>query len=160
MKLPSRERKAIGNVCPYVRPFVPTLCFEPNDFVKLSFHAPAYTICPAICLLSICRPSGCTVASGVVGVVVVGVYNRSQMRNSKCTCLIFGVSIDLDPGYKCTEGIFDRSKFKVTRDISPTISGWLLVVRVWLMILACLGLKVKVLGKGPWLRLGLSTDSQ
>jgi len=24
--------------------------------------------------------------------------------------------------------IFDRSKFKVTRDISPTISGWLLVV--------------------------------
>ena len=23
---------------------------------------------------------------------------------------------------------FDRSKFKVTRDISPTISGWLLVI--------------------------------
>ena len=46
-----------------------------------------------------CRPSGCTVASGVVGVDVgVGVCIRSQMRTSKCTCLIFGVSIDLDPG--------------------------------------------------------------
>jgi len=40
-------------------------------------------------LLAICRPIGCTVASGVV----VGVCNRSQMRNSKCTCLTFGVSI-------------------------------------------------------------------
>jgi len=37
------------------------------------------------------------------------------------------VSIDLDTGQKCTKEIFDRSKFKVTRDISPTISGWLLV---------------------------------
>jgi len=47
--------------------------------------------------LAICRPSGCTVASGVVGVVVVVVVvcvcNRSVMRTSKCTCLIFG----LDP---------------------------------------------------------------
>ena len=43
-------------------------------------------------LLAICRPSGCTVASGVVG-VVVGICNRSQMRTSKCTCLIFGVSM-------------------------------------------------------------------
>jgi len=51
----------------------------------------------ATCLLAICRPSGCTVVSGVV-VVVVGVCNRSQMRTSKCTCLIFGVSIGLDPG--------------------------------------------------------------
>jgi len=36
----------------------------------------------------------------VVVVVVVsgGVCNRSHMRTSKCTCLIFGVSIDLDPG--------------------------------------------------------------
>ena len=51
-------------------------------------------------LLAICRPSGCTEASGVVGVVdvVVGVCNRSQMRTSKCTYSIFGVSIDLDPG--------------------------------------------------------------
>jgi len=51
-------------------------------------------------LLAICRPSGCTVASGVVGVVVVivGVCNRFQMRISKCTCLIFGVSVGLDPG--------------------------------------------------------------
>jgi len=57
-----------------------------------------------------CRPSGCTVAFSVVGVVVVvvvvvvvgggggGVCNRSQMRTFKCTCLIFGVSIGLDPG--------------------------------------------------------------
>jgi len=40
-------------------------------------------------LLAICRPSGCTVASGVVGVVVVvvggggGDCNRSQMRSNK-----------------------------------------------------------------------------
>jgi len=65
--------------------------------------------------LAICHPSGCTVASGVVGVVVVGVCNRSQMRTSKYACLIFGVSIGLDPGYKSTKGIFDRSQFKVTR---------------------------------------------
>jgi len=42
--------------------------------------------------------SGCTVVSGVVVVVVGGVCNRSHMRTSKCTCLIFGVSIGLDPG--------------------------------------------------------------
>jgi len=50
--------------------------------------------------LAICRPSGCTVASGIVGVgvVVVGVCNRSQMRTSKYTRLIFGVSIGIDPG--------------------------------------------------------------
>jgi len=34
-------------------------------------------------------PSGCTVVSGVVVVVGGGVCNRSQMRTSKCTCLIF-----------------------------------------------------------------------
>jgi len=44
--------------------------------------------------LAICRPSTCTGASGVVS---VGVCNRS-MRTSKCTCLIFSVSIGLDPG--------------------------------------------------------------
>jgi len=43
--------------------------------------------------LAICSPSGCTVASSIVGIC-----NRSQMRNSKCTGLIFGVSIGLDPG--------------------------------------------------------------
>jgi len=32
------------------------------------------------------------------GLVVVGVCNRSQMRTNKCTCVIFGVSIGLDPG--------------------------------------------------------------
>jgi len=53
----------------------------------------------AICLDYIAY-SDRTVASGVVVIVVVvgGVCNRSQMRTSKCTCLIFGVSIDLDPG--------------------------------------------------------------
>jgi len=75
--------------------------------------------------LSIRRPSGCTVASSVAGIVVV--CNCSQMRTSKCTCLIFGVSIGLDPCQKRTKGIFDGSKFKVTCNISPTISGWLLV---------------------------------
>ena len=40
------------------------------------------------------------------------------------------MSIALDPGSKGTKGIFDRSEFKVTRDISPTISGWLLVCAV------------------------------
>ena len=59
-------------------------------------------------LLAICRPSGCTVVSSDV----VGICNRSQMRTSECTCLIFGVSIGLDPGWKCTKGIFHRSKFK------------------------------------------------
>jgi len=56
--------------------------------------------CSVLVSLAICRPSGCTVASGVVGVgvVVVGACNCSQMRTSKCTCLIFGVSIGLDPG--------------------------------------------------------------
>jgi len=46
-------------------------------------------------LLSICRPSGCTVVSGVV---FVGVCNCSQMRTSKFTCIGFGVNIGLDPG--------------------------------------------------------------
>ena len=53
------------------------------------------------------------------------------MRTSKCKSYMFNFccecSLGLDPGYKCAKGIFDRSKFKVTRDISPTISGWLLV---------------------------------
>ena len=44
--------------------------------------------------LAICRPSGCTVVSGVV----VGVCNRSQMITSKCTCSIFGMSIGFDHG--------------------------------------------------------------
>jgi len=49
--------------------------------------------------LAIYRP-GCTVAPGVVVVVVVGVCNRFQTRTSKCTCLIFGVSIGLDPAWQ------------------------------------------------------------
>jgi len=48
--------------------------------------------------LAICRPSGCTVASGIVGIIVVGICNCSLMRTSKCTCLVFGVSTNLDPG--------------------------------------------------------------
>jgi len=77
------------------------------------------------------------VVSGVVGVVVVvvGVCNRSQMRTSKCTfnfwCKYRSRPI-LTPKIKRTKGIFDRSKFKVTRDISPTISGWLLVSSYYL----------------------------
>jgi len=43
--------------------------------------------------LAICHASGCTVAPGVI---VVSVCNCSQTRTSKCTCLIFGVSIGLD----------------------------------------------------------------
>ena len=64
-----------------------------------------------VCLTSlvICLycPSDHTVACGVVVVVigivvivvvvVVGVCNRSQMITSKCTCVIFGVSIGLGP---------------------------------------------------------------
>jgi len=44
--------------------------------------------------MAICRPSGYTVVSGIV----IGVCNLSQMRTGKCKCLIFGVSIGLDPG--------------------------------------------------------------
>jgi len=64
----------------------------------LSFTKPNCHSAAELTLLAICRPGGCTVASGVVVVVVVGVCNRSQMRTSKCTCLVFGVSIGLDPG--------------------------------------------------------------
>ena len=53
-------------------------------------------------LLGICRPSGRrTPWCGVV--VVVGVCNRSQMRTSKCTCLLFGVNIGLDPARRAQE---------------------------------------------------------
>jgi len=46
--------------------------------------------------------------------------NHSQMRTTKCTCLIFGVSI-----------VLHKRNFwlvKVTRVISPIISWWLLVI--------------------------------
>jgi len=48
--------------------------------------------------LAICHPNDRTVASGVVVVVGIivnggGVCNRSQMRTTKCTCVIFDVSI-------------------------------------------------------------------
>ena len=70
-------------------------------------------------------------ASGVVGVVgvgvvvvvvvVVGVCNRSQMRTSKCICLIFGVSIGLD----LTR---NAQKEGHTRHIADHLwIGWLLV---------------------------------
>jgi len=61
----------------------------------------SWDVCYISCCwsLAICRPSDCTVVFGIVViVVVVGVCNRSQMRTSICTCLIFGVSIGLDPG--------------------------------------------------------------
>ena len=75
--------------------------------------------------LAICHSCGCTVVSGVV--VVGGICNRSQMRTSKCACLIFGVSIGLDPARNAQKEFLKRSKFMVTHDILPTISGWLLV---------------------------------
>jgi len=42
-------------------------------------------ICTALYhnLLAICRPSGCTVASGIVGGIVSSICNHSQMRTSK-----------------------------------------------------------------------------
>ena len=63
-------------------------------------HSASWRVGELTCYASLakCRSSGCTVASGVVVVVGVVVCNRSQMRTSKCTCLIFGVSIGLDPG--------------------------------------------------------------
>ena len=70
---------------------------------------------------AICRPSGCTAAPGVVG-VIVGVCNRSQMR--KCACLIFGVSIDLDPGYKRTKGNFDRCSRSHATYRRPSLDGF------------------------------------
>jgi len=67
----------------------------------------------------------------VVSSVVVASASVTTLRTEPVNvCLIFGISIGLDPGQKSTKGIFDRSKFKVTRVISPTISGWLLVVSV------------------------------
>jgi len=135
----------------------------PAAFIKVSIF-PKFSLKNEFC-------SDRTVASVIVGIVVVvivvvGVCDRSQIKTSKCTCLIFGVSIGLDPNQKCTKGIFDRShrweesehfiklsnvnklaerkqtchkqtsfnirciygrRFKFTRDISRTISGWLLV---------------------------------
>jgi len=66
-----------------------------NDYAKSS---PGLAGLVYVLSLAICRPSGSTVATSVVGIVVVGVCKCSQMRTSKCTCLIFGVSIGLDPG--------------------------------------------------------------
>jgi len=57
-------------------------------------------VCVCVLLLVIRHSSDHTVASGFVGVVVVvviGVCNHCQMKTSKCTCVIFGVSIGLDP---------------------------------------------------------------
>jgi len=48
-----------------------------------------------VVLCSLALSSSASVTSVVV---VIGVCNRSKMRTSKCTCLIFGVSIGLDPG--------------------------------------------------------------
>ena len=83
------------------------------------YHVPLVDV---ILLLMICRPSGCTVVSGVVVVVC----NRSQMRTSNCT-FNFWCEYRSWPWLQAQKRIFDKSKFKVTRDISPTISGWLLV---------------------------------
>jgi len=73
--------------------------------------------------LAICRPSGYTVVSGVVVVVC----NRSQMTTSKCTCLVFGVSIGLiDPGYKNMQEEFlivQRSRSHATYR-RPSLDGF------------------------------------
>jgi len=77
--------------------------FEADDDVQV-----AYSKCllPAVGpiasdVVGDMSPSGCTLASGVVDVIVVVVgvcSNGSQTRTCKCTCLIFGVSIGLDLG--------------------------------------------------------------
>jgi len=74
-------------------------CFLARCFADLGSQGIGRVTVTVTELLVICHPSGCTVASSVVivVVVVVGVCNCSQMRTSKCTCLIFGVSIGLDP---------------------------------------------------------------
>jgi len=76
-----------------------TLATKPFDRAYMTYKLCVYLVLflSYSQLLAICRPSGCTVVSGVV-VVIVGICNHSQMRNSKCTGLIFGVSIGLDPG--------------------------------------------------------------
>ena len=88
-------------------PAVPSCSLFAEAALKQShvqgIRTPRFAVAPLLTvLLAICRPSGCIVASGVVGVVigvvvVVGVCNRSQMRTSKCKCLIFGVSIQGGP---------------------------------------------------------------
>jgi len=75
-------------------------------------------------LLAIYRPSGCTVAYGVLG-VVVGVCNRSQMFNFWCEYR----------SWPWLESTHKRNFWYVkvqahTRHmISPTISAWLLVIQ-------------------------------
>jgi len=66
------------------------------------------------------------VASGVV-VVVVGVCNRSQMRTSKFTCLIFGVSIGFDPARNAQKEFLMGQSSRSHATYRRTISGWLLV---------------------------------
>jgi len=63
---------------------------QPNYLLT---YTATWSFC-VIILLAICHYSGYTVVSGVL----VGICNQSQKRTSKCTCLIFGVSIGLDPG--------------------------------------------------------------
>jgi len=73
--------------------YVWAVCDSNNGLVAqlitqcVEFHS---NLC--LSLLVICHPSDRTVASGVV-VVVVGVCKRSQMRTSKCTCLIFVMTL-------------------------------------------------------------------
>jgi len=70
--------------------------FSSAEYVKntcpnLHKLTPALYVNTVIVDMSI-SPQCRTVASGIV---IVGVCNRSQMKTSKCTCVIFGVSIDL-----------------------------------------------------------------
>jgi len=66
----------------------------------------------------------------VSGIVVVGVCNRSQMRTSKCTCLIFGVSIGKDPARNAQKEFLIGQSSRSQATYRLTISGWLLVAHV------------------------------
>jgi len=67
----------------------------------------------------ICRPSGCTVVYGIVGVVVVGVCNRSQMRTSKCTCLILTLARNAEK-----EFLIGHSSRSHTTYCRPSLDGF------------------------------------
>jgi len=119
-----------------------------NTTEQMSVEAECYNVCmQAHCLTTVCstlwRFLHCISGNWwYVALVVVlwcpalseslSASVTTQMRTSKCTCLIFGMSLYSIlyrswPWLETRKRVFDRSKFKVTCDISPTISGWLLV---------------------------------
>ena len=88
--MPMADRRSYEIVCSSCMiapiPVQYNLCCDKYAVGLTQFHS------MAICLY---RPSIRTVVSGVVVVVVGVVCNRSQMRTTKRTSLIFGASIDL-----------------------------------------------------------------